>query len=141
MDLSAFVCKFLREQDANVLREGIRVMSQALTEARSPASSVLKRREPTGERTAYSNASLTWTWDTRIGTIEQEPPNVRSNAYFSSLLQLRRGTCRWPSVQEAYVPPRPPSAVAPGPTRDRLRKDGRHGGRNLDEDAVDAYLA
>jgi transposase-like protein len=30
MDLSAFVCKLLEEQDGDVLREGIRVLSQAL---------------------------------------------------------------------------------------------------------------
>ena len=32
MDLSAFVGKLLEEQDGDVLREGIRVLSQALME-------------------------------------------------------------------------------------------------------------
>ena len=33
MDLSAFVGKLLEEQDGDVLREGIRVLSQALMES------------------------------------------------------------------------------------------------------------
>jgi len=35
MDLSAFVGKLLEEQDGDVLREGIRVLSQALWKPRS----------------------------------------------------------------------------------------------------------
>ena len=34
MDLSAFVGKLLEEQDGDVLREGIRVLSRALMEPR-----------------------------------------------------------------------------------------------------------
>jgi len=33
MDLSAFVGKLLKEQDGDLLREGIRVLSQALLES------------------------------------------------------------------------------------------------------------
>jgi hypothetical protein len=38
MDLSAFVGKLLEEQDEDVLREGIRVLSQALMEAEVAAA-------------------------------------------------------------------------------------------------------
>ena len=37
MDLSAFIGKLLDEQDGDVLREDIRVLSQALMEAECPA--------------------------------------------------------------------------------------------------------
>ena len=51
MDLSAFVGKLLEEQDGDVLREGIRVLSQALMEAEVAASIGAERHERTGERT------------------------------------------------------------------------------------------
>ena len=70
MDLSAFVGKLLEEQDGDVLREGIRVLSQALMEAEVAASIGAERHERTGERTAYRNGARTRTWDTRVGTIE-----------------------------------------------------------------------
>ena len=70
MDLSAFVGKLLEEQDGDVLREGIRVLSQALMEAEVAASIGAERHERTGDRTAYRNGSRTRTWDTRVGTIE-----------------------------------------------------------------------
>ena len=40
MDLSAFVGKLLEEQDGDVLREGIRVLSQALMETEGTLVSV-----------------------------------------------------------------------------------------------------
>ena len=42
MDLSAFVGKLLEEQDGDVLREGIRVLSQALMETESPGSLLVR---------------------------------------------------------------------------------------------------
>ena len=77
MDLSAFVGKFLEEQDGDVLREGIRVLSQALMETEVAGLIGAERHERTGERTAYRNGSRTRTWDTRMGTIELAIPKVR----------------------------------------------------------------
>ena len=65
MDLSAFVGKLLEEQDGDVLREGIRVLSQALMETEVAGLIGAERHERTGERTAYRNGSRTRTWDTR----------------------------------------------------------------------------
>jgi hypothetical protein len=48
MDLSAFVGKLLEEQDGDVLREGIRVLSQALMEAEVAASIGAERHERDG---------------------------------------------------------------------------------------------
>jgi transposase-like protein len=64
MDPSAFVGKRLEEQDGDVLREGIRVLSQALMETEVAGLIGAERHERTGERTAYRNGSRTRTWDT-----------------------------------------------------------------------------
>src|SRR6187200_1232617 len=74
MDLSAFVGKLLEEQEGDVLREGIRVLSQALMETEVAGLIGAERHERTGERTAYRNGSRTRTWDTLTGTIELAIP-------------------------------------------------------------------
>ena len=105
MDLSAFVGRLLEEQDGDVLREGIRVLSQALMEAEVVASIGAERHERTSERTAYRNGSRTRTWDTRVGTIELAIPKVTPGSYVPSLLQPRRRAehALLAVVQEAYV--------------------------------------
>ena len=105
MDLSAFIGKLLEEQDGDVLREGIRVLSQALMETEVAGLIGAERHERTGERTAYRNGSRTRTWDTRMGTIELAIPKVRPGTYFPSLLQPRRRAehALLAVVQEAYV--------------------------------------
>jgi len=77
MDLSAFVGKRLEEQDGEVLREGIRVLSQALMETEVAGLIGAERHERSGDRTAYRNGYRTRTWDTRVGTIELAIPKVR----------------------------------------------------------------
>jgi putative transposase len=105
MDLSAFIGKLLEEQDGDVLREGIRVLSQALMEAEVSGVIGAERHERSGDRTTYRNGYRTRTWDTRVGTIELQIPKVRSGAYFPSLLQPRRRSehALLAVVQEAYV--------------------------------------
>jgi putative transposase len=105
MDLSAFVGKLLEEQDGDVLREGIRVLSQALMESEVAGLIGAERHERTGERTAYRNGARTRTWDTRVGTIELAIPKVRPGTYFPSLLQPRRRAehALLAVVQEAWV--------------------------------------
>lgn len=105
MDLSAFVGKLLEEQDGDVLREGIRVLSQALMESEVAGLIGAERHERSSDRTAYRNGSRTRTWDTRMGTIELAIPKVRPGTYFPSLLQPRRRAehALLAVVQEAYV--------------------------------------
>jgi putative transposase len=105
MDLPAFVGKLLEEQDGDVLREGIRVLSQALMETEVAGLIGAERHERTGERTAYRNGSRVRTWDTRVGTIELDIPKIRPGTYFPSLLQPRRRAehALLAVVQEAYV--------------------------------------
>jgi transposase-like protein len=105
MDLSAFVGKLLEEQDGDVLREGIRVLSQALMETEVAGLIGAERHERSADRTAYRNGYRTRTWDTRVGTIELAIPKVRPGTYFPSLLQPRRRAeqALLAVVQEAYV--------------------------------------
>jgi transposase-like protein len=105
MDLSAFVGKLLEEQDGDVLREGIRVLSQALMETEVAGLIGADRHERTPDRTGHRNGYRMRTWDTRVGTIELAIPTVRPGTYFPSLLQPRRRAdhALLAVVQEAYV--------------------------------------
>jgi putative transposase len=105
MDLSAFVGKLLEEQDGDVLREGIRVLSQALMESEVAGLIGAERHERTDARTGFRNGTRTRTWDTRMGTIELAIPKVKPGTYFPSLLQPRRRAehALLAVVQEAYV--------------------------------------
>ena len=105
MDLSAFVGKLLEEQDGDVLREGIRVLSQALMETEVAGLIGADCHERSADRTAYRNGYRLRTWDTRVGTIELAIPKVRPGTYFPSLLEPRRRAeqALLAVVQEAYV--------------------------------------
>ena len=105
MDLSAFVGKLLAEHDGDVLREGVRVLAQALMEAEVSSQIGGERYERTEERTAYRNGYRTRIWDTRVGTLELAIPKVQPGSYFPSLLEPRRWGERAlvAVVQEAYV--------------------------------------
>jgi putative transposase len=105
MDLSAFVGKLLEEQDGDVLREGIRVLAQALMETEVAGLIGAERYERTGERAGYRNGYRLRTWDTRVGTIELAIPKVKPGSYFPSLLEPRRRAERalLGVIQEAYV--------------------------------------
>jgi len=104
MDLSAFVGKLLDEQDGDVLREGVRVLAQALRESEVTALVGAERHERSDDRTAYRNGSRVRTWDTRVGTVDLAIPKVRPGSYFPSLLQPRRRAeqALLSVVQEAY---------------------------------------
>jgi putative transposase len=105
MDLSTFVGKLLEEQDGDVLREGIRVLAQALMESEVAGLIGADRYERTNDRQTYRNGYRLRTWDTRVGTIELAIPKVRPGTYFPSLLQPRRRAehALLAVVQEAYV--------------------------------------
>jgi len=105
MDLTAFVGKLLEEQDGDVLREGVRVLAQALMETEVTARVGADRHERSEDRTAYRNGSRVRSWDTRVGTVDLAIPKVRPGAYFPSLLQPRRRAeqALLTVVQAAYV--------------------------------------
>ena len=78
------------EHDADLLKEGVRVLSQALMEmeVQEHVGAAPHERNPRlkGQRNDYRERS----WDTRVGTVELKVPRVRDSSYFPSLLEPRR---------------------------------------------------
>jgi putative transposase len=93
------------EQDADFLREGVRVLSQALLELEVTQHVGAERHERTAERTGQRNGYRERTWDTRVGSLELRVPRVRDGSFFPSLLEPRKRAERAlvTVVQEAYV--------------------------------------
>lgn len=103
--LSELLRKAMIEQDAGFLKEGIRVLSQALMEMEVEEHVGAGRHERSPGRTGQRNGYRERNWDTRVGTVELKVPRVRDSSYFPSLLEPRRRAERALSavVQEAYV--------------------------------------
>jgi transposase-like protein len=104
MDLTAFVGKLLEEQDGDVLREGIRVLSQALMETEVAGLIGAERHERTADRTAFRNGHRLRTWDTRMGTIELAIPKVRPGTYFLVLARLPTAPAKEPGNMKLVKP-------------------------------------
>jgi putative transposase len=92
-------------RDEDVLKEGIRVFSQALMELEVEEHLGAGRYERIAERAGYRNGYREREWDTRVGTIDRKVPRVRDGSYFPSLLDPRKRAERAlvSVVQEAYV--------------------------------------
>jgi putative transposase len=103
--LTELLCKARMEHDADFLREGVRLLSQALMEIEVEEHVGASRHERTPGRTGQRNGYRERSWDTRVGTVELKVPRVREGGYFPSLLEPRRRAERALSavVQEAYV--------------------------------------
>jgi transposase-like protein len=92
--------------DVDVLREGVRILAEALMEAEVTAvTGVAKGERDPEHRLTHRNGYRDRRWDTRVGTIELAVPRVRDGSYFPSLLEPRRRAERalLAVVQEAYV--------------------------------------
>src|SRR5688500_9574527 len=108
-DLRMALTELLRkgevERDADFLREGVRVLAQALMEAEVAQHVGAERYERSPERRGERNGHRERPWDTRVGSIELRVPRVRDGGYFPALLEPRRRAERALAavVQEAYV--------------------------------------
>jgi len=91
--------------NTDFLREGVRVLAQALMELEVTQQLGAGRHERTEERTGQRNGYRDRQWDTRMGTIDLRVPRVRDGGYIPSLLEPRRRSERalLAVVQEAYV--------------------------------------
>ena len=92
--------------DVDVLREGVRILAQAIMEAEVTEVTGVPRGERDPERRlTHRNGYRDRRWDTRVGTIDLAIPRVRDGNYFPSLLEPRRRAERalLAVVQEAYV--------------------------------------
>ncbi len=98
--------KAMVDGDVDVLREGVRVLAEALMEVEVTAlTGVPKGERAPDRRLTNRNGYRERRWDTRVGTIELSIPKVRDGSYFPSLLEPRRRAERalLSVVQEAYV--------------------------------------
>ena len=108
-DLSMALTELLRkaelERDVDFLREGVRVLTQALMELEVTEHVGADRHERTPLRTGQRNGYREREWDTRVGTIELQVPRVRDGSFFPTLLDPRKRAERAlvAVVQEAYV--------------------------------------
>ncbi len=105
MALLELLRKAEMEGDADFLREGVRVMGQALMELEVSQHIRAERHERTAERTGQRNGYRDRPWDTRVGTVELKVPRVRDGSFYPVMLDPRKRTERAlvAVVQEAYV--------------------------------------
>ena len=103
--LSELLRKAMIDRDAEFLKEGVRVLSQALMELEVQEHVGAAPHERSARRTGQRNGYRERSWDTRVGTVELKVPRVRDGGYFPSLLEPRRRAERALAavVQEAYV--------------------------------------
>jgi transposase-like protein len=100
------VRKAIADGDVDFLREGVRVLVQALMEAEvTELTGVPKGERDPERRLTQRNGYRDRRWDTRVGTMNLAIPRVRDGSYFPSLLEPRRRAERalLAVVQEAYV--------------------------------------
>jgi putative transposase len=93
------------EEDVDFLRDGVRVLAQALMELEVTDHLGAERHERTPERTGQRNGYRERQWDTRVGSVELQVPRVRDGSFFPALLEPRKRAERAlvAVVQEAYV--------------------------------------
>jgi hypothetical protein len=98
--------KAMADGDVDILREGVRVLAQAIMEAEVGELTGVPKGERDPERRLTSrNGYRERRWDTRVGSVELAIPRVRDGSYFPSLLEPRRRAERalLAVIQEAYV--------------------------------------
>jgi putative transposase len=78
------------DADVDFLREGVRVLAQALMEAEVSTQIGAAHGERTPQRATHRNGYRPREWDTRVGTVELAIPKLRQGSYFPSLLEPRR---------------------------------------------------
>ena len=105
MALAALLRKAEVEPGVDVLREGVRVLAEAVMELEVSQHLGAERHERTPERTGQRNGYRERDWDTRVGTIGLRVPRVRDGSYFPALPEPRtRGERALVAVvQEAYI--------------------------------------
>ena len=92
--LSELLRKAMIDQDADFLKEGVRVLSQALMEMEVEQHVGAAPHERSAERVGQRNGYRERSWDTRVGTVELKVPRVRDGGYFPSLPWSRVGRPR-----------------------------------------------
>ena len=76
--------------DVDFLREGVRVLAQALMDAEVSVQIGAEHSQRTPTRATHRNGYRGRDWDTRVGTVELQIPRVREGSYLPSFLEPRR---------------------------------------------------
>jgi putative transposase len=76
--------------DVDFLREGVRVLAQALMEAEVSVQIGAEHGQRVPDRVTHRNGYRARDWDTRAGTIELAIPRLRQGSYLPSILEPRR---------------------------------------------------
>jgi putative transposase len=100
------VRKAIAGGDVDFLREGLRVLAQAVMEAEVTELTGVPHGERDPEhRLTSRNGYRERRWDTRVGSLDLAIPRVRDGSYYPSLLEPRRRAERalLAVIQEAYV--------------------------------------
>ena len=100
------VRKAISDGDVDFLREGLRVLAEAVMEAEVTEVTGVPHGERDPERRlTRRNGYRERRWDTRVGTVDLAIPRVRDGSYYPSLLEPRRRAERalLAVIQEAYV--------------------------------------
>ena len=105
MDVVELLRKEAPDADLDFLREGLRVLIQAVMEAEVATKAGASFGERSSERITYRNSYWGRPWDTRVGALELEVPKEREGRYFPSMLEPRRRSERalLAVLQQAYV--------------------------------------
>jgi putative transposase len=107
--VSMAVAELLRKAeqagDVDFLREGVRVLTQALMEVEISQQLGAERHERSAERVGQRNGYRERDWDTRVGTIGLRVPRAREGGYLPSWLEPRKRAeqALVAVVREAYV--------------------------------------
>ena len=105
MALTELLRKAEAEPGLDVLREGVRVLAEAVMDLEVEAHLGAARHERSPERDGHRNGYRERVWDTRVGTIGLRVPRVRDGSFYPSLLEPRtRGERALVAVvQEAWI--------------------------------------
>jgi putative transposase len=105
MALAELLRKAEAEPGLDVLRDGVRVLAEAVMDLEVEQHLGASWHERTPERSGQRNGYRDRQWDTRVGTVELRVPRVRDGSYFPALLEPRTRAERAlvAVVQEAYV--------------------------------------
>jgi putative transposase len=105
MALAEVLRKAEERGDVDFVREGVRVLGEALMELEVTEHLGAGKHERTAERSGQRNGYRGRLWDTRVGTVDLRVPRVRDGSFFPALLEPRRRAERALAavVQEAYV--------------------------------------
>jgi hypothetical protein len=79
MDLTSFVGKLLKEDDSDILREGIQALDQMIMDVEVSSKIGAAAYERSEDRTACRNGYRTRVWDIQVGSVELGKSSTPTN--------------------------------------------------------------